>query len=206
MGHSASLPGALADIRQQNPPSPYEISKCSCCLVPYWILWAGGAALGDAAGCWEEPPVPPASFLACLWARCPPQHQLQLLKLLPCDHAQGPLLGRNAGRDAGSRLQTRRTERSKMHPGTRMAEPPGSREERALEGMRGHRSQECSSSYHSIPECCICSERLPENLLIWQPCTGERPSPSHSSLHPRPVPSTPLHGPWGTHLGHKTPG
>lgn len=45
MGHSASLPGALADIRQQNPPSPYEISKCSCCLLPYWILWAGGAAL-----------------------------------------------------------------------------------------------------------------------------------------------------------------
>lgn len=52
---------------------------------------------------------------------------------------------------------------------------PGSREERALEGM-------CLSSHHSIPECCICSERLPENLLIWQPCSGE--CPSRSPLHP----------------------
>lgn len=55
--------------------------------------------------------------------------------------------------------------------------------------MQGHRSQECLSSHHSIPECCICSERLPENLLIWQPCTGE--CPSRSPLHPLPVPSVP---------------
>lgn len=51
----------------------------------------------------------------------------------------------------------------------------------------GATSQECSSSHHSIPERCIYSERLAENLLIWQPCTGE--CPSRSPLHPLPVPS-----------------
>lgn len=51
----------------------------------------------------------------------------------------------------------------------------------------GATSQERSSSHHSIPERCICSERLTENLLIWQPCMGE--CRSRSPLHPLPVPS-----------------
>lgn len=96
--------------------------------------------------------------------------------------------GMDAGRDAGSRLQTGSTGRSKMHPGT-CGRGPRKQRVRALEGMQGCRSRECSSSHHSIPECCICSERLTENLLIWQPCMGE--CPSHSPLHPLPGPSAP---------------
>lgn len=107
----------------------------------HFVGWEGSPAgiLGDAAGCWEEPLVPTASFLICLWAQCPSrprQHQLQLLKLLPYDHDQGLLLGRDAGRDACSRLQTGTTERTKMHPGTCMAEPWEAERRGHLKGCR----------------------------------------------------------------------
>lgn len=70
--------------------------------------------------------VPPAPFSPVCGLGVPPVPLSigSALKLLPCDHDQGCCsAGMDAGRDAGSRLQTCSTERRKMHLGTWVVEP-----------------------------------------------------------------------------------
>lgn len=145
--HRCLLLWLMSDNKTLLPPLKLVNAAALCSLSAFCGL--GGAALlrpwgmlqGAGRGHWSPllpfspvcglgvPPVPLSISSSC--SSC----CLVILARCRCCCSAGM----DAGRDAGSRLQTGSTGRSKMHLGTCLAETPGSREERALEGMWGHK-------------------------------------------------------------------